>query len=53
MKYYQQADQLVINDAPVIPLWYDMVIRLTQKYVKGFKTNGLNMLELRRLKIEY
>lgn len=49
---YREADQLMIKDAPVVPLWYDMVIRLVQPYVKGFVTNSLNLLELRRTKLE-
>jgi len=51
-KLYQQADQIVINDAPIIPLWYDKAIHLVQKSVKGFFPNALNLLELRRTKIE-
>ncbi len=49
---YQQADQLMIKDAPVVPLWYDMVIWLVHPYVKNFIPNGLNLLELRRVKLE-
>src|SRR5665213_3533133 len=49
-KIYQRADQIVMNDAPVVPLWYDMVIWLVQPYVKNFIPNGLNLLELRRVK---
>jgi peptide/nickel transport system substrate-binding protein len=49
---YQQADQLVINDAPVVPLWYDKAIHLVQTNVNGFVPNPLNLLELRRTKIE-
>lgn len=51
-KIYRQADQLMIKDAPVVPLWYDMVIRLVQPYIKGFTPNSLNLLELRRVKLE-
>jgi peptide/nickel transport system substrate-binding protein len=47
MKLYQQMDKMIIADAPVVPLWYDEAIRLTQPYVKGFEMNGLNLLELR------
>ena len=50
LKLYQQADQLVMNDAPVVPLWYDMVIHLVHPYVKNFAPNSLNLLELRRVK---
>ena len=48
MNLYQQMDRMVIEDAPVVPLWYDEVIRLTRPSVKNFETNGLNLLELRR-----
>jgi peptide/nickel transport system substrate-binding protein len=51
-KLYQQMDQLVIQDAPVVPLWYDEVIHLEQLWVKGFPANGLNLLELRRARLE-
>ncbi len=51
-KLYQQMDQLLINDAPVVPLWYDRAIHLVQPNVKNFTPNGLNLLELRRTKIE-
>lgn len=50
-KLYQQADQLMMEDAPVVPLWYDKVVRLVQPEVTGFKPNALNLLELRRVKI--
>lgn len=51
-KLYQQADQLMINDAPVVPLWYDKVIHLVQNNVEGFNPNALNLLELRRTRVK-
>ena len=48
-KLYQQADQVMIDDAPVVPLWYDKVVRLVQPHVKGFRPNALNLLELRKV----
>ena len=51
-KLYQQADQIMIDDAPVVPLWYDKVVRLVQPNVKGFQPNALNLLELRRVKLK-
>ncbi|HEX6914683.1 MAG TPA: ABC transporter substrate-binding protein [Chitinophagaceae bacterium] len=48
---YRQMDQMVINDAPVIPIWYDMVLHIVHKNVEGFKPNALNLLELRRTRI--
>jgi peptide/nickel transport system substrate-binding protein len=48
---YRQADQMMINDAPVVPLWYDEVIHLVQPNIKGFPANALNLLELRRVRM--
>ncbi|MGC4036297.1 MAG: ABC transporter substrate-binding protein [Chitinophagaceae bacterium] len=48
---YRQADQTVINDAPVVPLWYDKAIHLVQINVHDFVPNGLNLLELRKTSI--
>jgi len=48
---YQQMDQIVMNEAPVIPLWYDMAIHLVRPGITGFQPNSLNLLELRRTKI--
>ena len=49
---YRQADQVMIKDAPVVPLWYDMVIWMVQPNVKNFIPNSQNLLELRRVKLE-
>ncbi|MFT3675393.1 MAG: ABC transporter substrate-binding protein [Chitinophagaceae bacterium] len=49
---YRQADQVVIQDAPVVPLWYDQVVHLVQPGVNGFTPNALNLLELRTTRIE-
>ena len=51
LKLYQQMDQLIISEAPVVPLWYDEVFRLVNPWVKDFHANGLNLLELRRVRI--
>lgn len=49
-RLYRQADQMVMQDAPVVPLWYDMVIHLVQPWIDGFQPNALNLLELRRVR---
>ncbi len=49
---YREMDQMVINDAPVLPIWYDMAIHLVQPNISGFYPNALNLLELRRTKIK-
>jgi peptide/nickel transport system substrate-binding protein len=49
---YRKMDQLIMNDAPVVPLWYDEAIHLVNPKVKGFFPNGLNLLELRSTRID-
>ncbi|MEP7143753.1 MAG: ABC transporter substrate-binding protein [Ferruginibacter sp.] len=49
-KLYQQMDRLIINDAPVVPLWYDMAIHLVHTNITHFFPNSLNLLELRKVK---
>lgn len=47
---YRQMDKLIIADAPVVPLWYDMAIHLVHTNIADFPPNSLNLLELRRTK---
>lgn len=47
---YQQADSLMMQDAPVIPLFYDEVIRLKQKNISNFPANAMNLLRLESVK---
>jgi peptide/nickel transport system substrate-binding protein len=52
LELYREMDRMIVSDAPVVPLWYDEVIRLVSPRVKNFKANGLNLLELRRVYFE-
>jgi ABC-type transport system substrate-binding protein len=52
LRLYQQADQVMINDAPIVPLWYDKAVHLVQNNVTGFYPNALNLLELRKTRIQ-
>ena len=49
---YQQMDQLIIDDAPIVPLWYDMALHLVHTNIVNFNPTGLNLLELRRVDIK-
>ena len=49
---YRQMDQIVINDAPVVPVWYDIALHLINNNVENFYPNALNLLELRRVSIK-
>ena len=47
---YQQMDSIVMKEAAVVPLYYDQVVRFTQKNVKGLGINPINLLDLKRVK---
>lgn len=47
---YREADKILMADAPVVPLWYDMIVRLVQPNISGFVPNAQNLLELRKVK---
>lgn len=47
---YQQMDKIIIDEAPIIPLFYDKVARFTRKNVVGLGINPLNLLSLKKVK---
>ncbi len=47
---YHKMDQLLINDAPIVPLYYDEVVRLVSKKISGLSTNPINLLNLKTVK---
>ena len=49
-KLYQQMDSLLMESAPVIPLYYDEVLRFTHKNISGLGINPINHLHLKRVK---
>lgn len=48
----KEMNKILIEEMPVIPLYYDVSIRLIQPYVKGLKANVMNTLNLKEVKIE-
>ncbi|MCH8555651.1 MAG: ABC transporter substrate-binding protein [Schleiferiaceae bacterium] len=49
---YQKMDSLAMTAAPVVPLFYDQVVRFYPKSIKGLEANPLNLLDLRRVRLE-
>ncbi len=49
--YYRQMDAMMMSDAPVIVLYYDKVLRLTQHNVEGLPMNSMNLLELKAVRL--
>ena len=47
--YYQQMNRILIEEAPVVVLYYDQVIRLVQNNIKNLNNNPLNLLNLKRV----
>jgi len=47
---YRKMDSIIVLEAPVIPLFYDKVIRFTAKNVENLGVNPLNLLQLKRVK---
>lgn len=47
---YRKMDDLLMQDAPVVVLYYDKVLRLTQNNINGLKINPMNLLNLKRVK---
>lgn len=48
---YQEMDRILIEEAPVVPLFYDEVVRFVRKNVKGMDPNAMNILELKEVRI--
>jgi len=47
---YTKMDSIIIEEAPIVPLYYDMAIRFVNKKVSGLGINPQNFLVLKRVK---
>ena len=48
-QYYAKMDSIIVAHAPIVPLYYDEVVRFTQKNVRGLTNNPQNFLILKRV----
>ncbi len=48
---YREMDSLMMQSAPVMPLYYDEVVRILRRDVEGLDKNPLNVLDLRKVKV--
>lgn len=46
---YHQMDRLMLEEAPIVPLYYDRSIRILQKGISGLGSNPMNHLFLARV----
>ena len=49
---YHQMEKIIIDEAPVVPLYYDEVTRFVHKNVKGMPNNAMNLLILKNVKLD-
>ena len=49
---YKKMDSIIIEEAPVVPLYYDMAVRFVNKKVSGLGINPQNFLVLKKVKKE-
>jgi len=52
-KYFMQAENLIMRDAPIITLWYDEGYRLLQSYVKNFPNNSMQYRDFGKVYLVY
>lgn len=50
--FYQKMDQLVMEESPIVVLYYDELINLTQNNISGLNQNAQNLLVLKKVKKE-
>ena len=46
---YRAMDELIMQNYPVVPLYYDQAVRFVQGNVKGMEMNPLNLLQLKKV----
>lgn len=52
LRLYRQMDSLIMDEAPVVVMYYDQILHFTHKNIKGMRTNAMNALDLRFVKKE-
>jgi peptide/nickel transport system substrate-binding protein len=47
---YRQMDNLMMQQSPVVVLYYDNLVNLYQNNISGYRVNGMNLLTLKYVK---
>lgn len=47
---YEKMDRIITDQAAIVPLYYDNVMRFQHNYVHGLGSNAMNLLDLKRVK---
>ena len=48
-RYQNDMEEIVLQDYPVIPLYYDQVVHFVNKRVKNWSINGVNQIDLTKV----
>lgn len=49
LKYFGQAEMALLEDPPIIPLWYTGDIEISYSYVRNFHFNAINVFDFTRV----
>ena len=49
---YRKMDSLAISYAPVLPLFYDMRMHFTQNNISGFRSNAMNVIDIKQVQFK-
>lgn len=49
-QYYHRMNEILMEEVPFVVLYYDMVLRFTNKNISGLGNNAMNLLVLKRVK---
>ncbi len=52
-KHFLEAENIVMQDAPILVLWYDEGYRLMQSFVKNFPNNAMQYRDFTNVYFEY
>ena len=50
LSMYQEMERIVLDESPMVILYYDQSVRLIPKNISGLPSNPLNILDLKRTK---
>lgn len=50
MNLYRSMDSLIMEEAPVVILYYDQVLRFVSNQIENIDNNAMNLLTLKRVK---
>lgn len=52
IRLYQQMNNIIVEEAPIVVLYYDQILHFTHKNVSGLRSNAMNSLNLKYVKID-